>query len=105
MAKDAGIQMPDVHLFPASEGPGYFATRRFDCEKSNRFHMHTACGLLHADFRVPSLEYENLLTLTFMLTRDFREVVRMYRLAVFNVLAHNRDDHAKNFSFLMDAEG
>jgi serine/threonine-protein kinase HipA len=105
MAKDAGIQMPDVHLFPAREGPGYFATRRFDCEKSNRFHMHTACGLLHADFRVPSLDYENLLTLTFMLTRDFREVVRMYRLAVFNVLAHNRDDHAKNFSFLMDAEG
>ncbi|MGB4408236.1 MAG: type II toxin-antitoxin system HipA family toxin [Sphaerochaeta sp.] len=105
MAKDAGIQMPDVHLFPASEGPGYFATRRFDCEGSNRFHMHTACGLLHTDFRVPSLDYENLLTLTFMLTRDFREVVRMYRLAVFNVLAHNRDDHAKNFSFLMDAEG
>ena len=29
----------------------------------------------------------------------------MYRLAVFNVLAHNRDDHAKNFSFLMDEQG
>jgi serine/threonine-protein kinase HipA len=29
----------------------------------------------------------------------------MYRLAVFNVLAHNRDDHAKNFSFLMDENG
>ena len=26
----------------------------------------------------------------------------MYRMAVFNVLAHNRDDHSKNFSFLMD---
>jgi serine/threonine-protein kinase HipA len=29
----------------------------------------------------------------------------MYRLAVFNVLAHNRDDYAKNFSFLMDESG
>lgn len=29
----------------------------------------------------------------------------MYRLAVFNVLAHNRDDHAKNLSFLMDETG
>ena len=26
-------------------------------------------------------------------------------MAVFNVLAHNRDDHAKNFSFLMDESG
>ena len=29
----------------------------------------------------------------------------MFRLATFNVLAHNRDDHAKNFSFLMGADG
>ena len=28
-----------------------------------------------------------------------------YRLAVFNVLSHNRDDHAKQFSFLMDRAG
>jgi serine/threonine-protein kinase HipA len=105
MAKAAGIQMPEVHLFPAKKGPGYFATRRFDCDGDKRFHMHTACGLLHADFRVPSLDYQDLLTLAFMLTRDIREVEKLYRLAVFNVLAHNRDDHAKNFSFLMDAQG
>ena len=29
----------------------------------------------------------------------------MYRLVVFNVLAHNRDDHAKNISFIMDETG
>ena len=29
----------------------------------------------------------------------------MFRLAVFNVLSHNRDDHSKNFAFLMDAQG
>ncbi len=105
MAKDAGITMSDVHLFPSGEGPGFFATKRFDRDGSKRFHMHTAGGLLHADVRVPSLDYQDLLALTFMLTRDIREVERMYRLAVFNVLAHNRDDHGKNFSFLMDAEG
>ncbi|MCF7933945.1 MAG: type II toxin-antitoxin system HipA family toxin [Spirochaetia bacterium] len=105
MAKAAGITMPDVHLFPSGEGPGYFATKRFDRDGTKRFHMHTAGGLLHADVRVPSLDYQDLLALTFMLTRDIREVERMYRLAVFNVLAHNRDDHGKNFSFLMDAEG
>jgi serine/threonine-protein kinase HipA len=29
-------------------------------------------------------------------------IEKAYALACFNVLAHNRDDHAKNFSFLLD---
>lgn len=105
MAKDAGVEMPHVHLFPAHHGPGYFATMRFDRDGDSRFHMHTAAGLLHTDFRTPALDYQDLLALTFHLTRDIREVEKMYRLAVFNVLAHNRDDHAKNFSFLMNEQG
>ena len=51
------------------------------------------------------MEYEDLLALTAILTRDVREVEKMFRLAVFNVMAHNRDDHAKNFSYLMNEEG
>ncbi len=105
MAIEAGINMPNVHLFSAQKGAGYFAIKRFDRENNKRYHMHTACGLLHSDFRTPSLDYEDLMALTGVLTRDVREVERMYRLAVFNVLAHNRDDHAKNFSFLMDETG
>lgn len=105
MAKKAGIAMPDVHLFPAQKGAGYFAIKRFDRQSGKRYHMHTACGLLHSDFRTPSLDYEDLLALTSMLTRDVREVEKMFQLAVFNVLAHNRDDHSKNFTFLMDQDG
>ena len=105
MAADAGINMPDVHLFPAQKNAGYFAVKRFDRDGNKRYHMHTACGLLHSDFRTPSLDYEDLIAFAGMLTRDVREVEKMYQLAVFNVLAHNRDDHAKNFSFLMDEQG
>ena len=105
MAKEAGLGMSEVHLFPSVQGSGYFATKRFDRDGEKRLHMHTASGLLHADFRVPSLDYQDLLSLTYKLTRDIREVEKMYRLAVFNVLAHNRDDHSKNFSFLMDRSG
>ena len=105
MAKEAGIAMPDVHLFPAQRGAGYFAIKRFDRDGDKRYHMHTACGLLHSDFRTPSLDYEDLIALTGMLTRDVREVEKLYQLAVFNVLAHNRDDHSKNFSYLMDSQG
>ncbi len=105
MAKESGIIMPDVHLFPAQKGAGFFAIKRFDREDNKRYHMHTACGLLHSDFRTPSLDYEDLIALTGMLTRDVREIEKMYQLAVFNVLAHNRDDHSKNFSFLMEEQG
>ncbi|WP_028296841.1 type II toxin-antitoxin system HipA family toxin [Olivibacter sitiensis] len=105
MAKEAGVLMPDVHLFPSQKGAGYFAVKRFDRDGNKRLHMHTASGLLHSDFRTPSLDYEDLLNLTGALTKDIREVEKMYRLAVFNVLAHNRDDHAKNFSFLMHENG
>ncbi|MDB2439472.1 type II toxin-antitoxin system HipA family toxin [Hellea sp.] len=105
MAKLAGLEMMETHLFSAKTGPGYFATRRFDRLGSKRLHMHTVSGLLHQNFRIPSLDYQDLLKLTGHLTRDVREIEKMYRIAVFNVLSHNRDDHSKNFTFLMDKSG
>ncbi|MGC9200070.1 MAG: HipA domain-containing protein [Acidobacteriaceae bacterium] len=65
--------------------------------------MHSLSGLIHVDHRTPSLDYDLLLSVTMRLTRDVEEVEKMFRLACFNVLAHNRDDHAKNFSFLLNA--
>lgn len=41
-----------------------------------------------------------LMQLTLHLTQDYEEVEKLYRLMCFNVFAHNRDDHSKNFSFL-----
>lgn len=105
MAKEAGIEMMPTYLFKSTKGAGYFATKRFDRKAGQRLHMHTASGLLHSNFRIPSLDYDDLVTLTGVLTRDVREVEKMYRIAVFNVLSHNRDDHGKNFSFLMDKKG
>ncbi len=105
MAKAAGVEMMETRLFPAKRGAGFFATRRFDRDGAARLHAHTASGLLHADHRTPSLDYEDLLALSAHLTRDVREVEKMFRLAAFNVLAHNRDDHSKNFAFLMNPNG
>ena len=105
MAKTAGVQMTETQLFPAQKGAGLYATRRFDRDGASRLHTHTASGILHADHRTPSLDYQDLLALSVIMTRDIREAEKMFRLAVFNVLAHNRDDHAKNFTFLMNAQG
>lgn len=105
MAKEAGLQVPKAQLFPSKKGLGFFGVKRFDRIKNTRIHTHTIAGLLHADHRAPSLDYESILKATLYLTRDTRQCETQFRNAVFNVLSHNRDDHAKNFSFLMDGRG
>lgn len=105
MARESGIDVPQSHLFSSHSGLGYFGVKRFDRQGNRRLHMHSVSGLVHTDYRYPSLDYTDLLDLTAALTRDVREVEKMYRLAAFNVLAHNRDDHARNFSFLMSDDG
>jgi hypothetical protein len=104
MAAAAGVEMPQTHLFMSAQQNRFFGIKRFDRVGDQRFHMHSLSGLLHADHRFPSLDYKDILRATFLLTKDMRDVEKAFRLAVFNVFAHNRDDHAKNFSFIMDQE-
>lgn len=105
MAVEAGLELPEAKLFPSKKGPGFFGVQRFDRNQTGPIHMHSLSGLLHADHRIPSLDYETIINATMHLTQDMDECEKQFRLCVFNVLAHNRDDHAKNFSFLMDNRG
>ena len=105
MAKAAGLDVPEAKLFPSKKGPGYFGVKRFDRTAMGWGHMHTVSGLLHADHRLPSLDYETIMKATLRLTKNGQECEKQFHRCVFNVLAHNRDDHAKNFSFLMDEAG
>ena len=101
IAKKANIEIPDTKLLQTKKG-SYFAIKRFDREGDNRVHIHSIAGITHSDFRVPSLDYDDLLNLCFHLSKDINEVKKLFRLAIFNLFTHNRDDHAKNFSFLLD---
>ena len=105
MAKEAGVAMPETRLLGGKNGRFYFAARRFDRDGSRRVHVHSASGLLYSDFRVPALDYNDLILLTRAVTRDQRQCKAMFTLAVFNVLAHNRDDHARQFSYIMERDG
>lgn len=96
VARKCGIEMPETRLF---EGK-YFGTRRFDREGNQRYHVHTASGLLYASYRYPSLDYTELIKATLALTRNIMEAWKVFRLMIFNILTGNRDDHAKNFSFI-----
>lgn len=97
LARRCGVEMPETRLF---EGR-FFGVERFDRAPGGvRHHTVTAAGLLRADYRLPSIDYVHLMALTRELTRDEREVWRMFRLMAFNYLIANKDDHAKNFTFL-----
>ncbi len=106
-ARKCGIAMSETKLFPSEVCEGYFGIKRFDRipDKSGtkRVHMLTAAALLELDFEQPSLDYHSLMKLTKIITRDNRDdVENMFRRMCFNVFAHNRDDHSKNFTYLYD---
>lgn len=105
VAVAAGATMMPCRIIETKAG-SFFATRRFDrTDDGGRLHFATAAGLLHANFRIPGEEYLTLFRLTDALTRDYSAKIELFRRASLNVLAHNRDDHLKNFGFLMDANG
>ena len=66
--------------------------------------MVSAGGLLETSHRIANLDYALLMRLTMRMTGGIKECERLYRLMCFNVFIGNRDDHAKNFSYLHDAE-
>ena len=102
MAGAAGIVLPPTRLFETSEGDRFFGSKRFDRDGKRRYHVHTFGNLIQSNFRIPSADYADLLKATALLTRNHQDVLRACRCMVFNVLAHNRDDHVKNFAFLLD---
>jgi len=103
MARDAGLIMPETHLFSAKK-KRYFGIKRFDRDGNRRVHMHSLSGLINADHRNPTIDYDNFLRVVALLTKDVRQVQRAFLAACFNVLANNRDDHAKNVSFVLEGD-
>jgi serine/threonine-protein kinase HipA len=106
MANAAGIVMAETRLIPSSNGHGHFATRRFDRPAPRkRLHMVSLGGAMEASPHMPSLDYDGFLRATLSITRDMRDVEQVFRRMVFNVLAHNRDDHVRQHTYLMDDKG
>ena len=108
-ARQCGIIMSKTRLFPSEKCEGYLGTKRFDRAVDTRgekkIHMLTAAALLELDFEQPSMDYHGLMKLTKILTNNSEmDLENMFRRMCFNVFAHNRDDHSKNFTFLYDEE-
>lgn len=105
MARECGIDIPETQLFKTAEGDVFFGIKRFDRDGNNRLHTHTLGNLIYSNFRIPSCDYETLFKVIGNLTNNYQDLLKGFRQMVFNVFTHNRDDHVKNFSFIMNEKG
>ncbi len=99
LCKDAGIEINDSEL-RRFETTSHFITKRFDRGPEGKLHMQS---LLAMASDVAS--YEDAFDTMRRLDLEYSDFEQMYRRMVFNVLAGNIDDHARNFSFVMDKSG
>jgi serine/threonine-protein kinase HipA len=105
MARAAGLEVPAHHVVPLASGELGLVVERFDRVGNERRHVQTLAALLEADPANDLIDYANLLSVAKRVTGSFTEMLKALRLAAFNVLAGNRDDHARNVSFVMAPDG
>jgi serine/threonine-protein kinase HipA len=114
LARRAGITIPETRLIQVGKQKA-FCIQRFDRVQDssngtdnvfgNRVHQHTLGGLLGMEPGQSVCDYKHLLSISAKLTGDKRNAISLFRQMVFNIVTHNRDDHARNFSFIMDKNG
>ena len=116
MAAKANLRPPEWRLMDVATASGsrrWLALKRFDWvshattgqNQPGRLHLHSACGLLDADFRTPSLDYLDLIKASRQLCQSPAIGQLQFHRAIFNLFACNQDDHSKNWAFLQDDQG
>lgn len=108
-APPGGMDMPRSRYFDLGAQHSAFGVERFDRivrgQQILRVPIMSLSAYLETDHRLPALDYETVLLATLRITGDQRELLKAFERSVFNVLLHNRDDHARNFAFRLDEQG
>jgi serine/threonine-protein kinase HipA len=106
MARICGLNVMSSRLIASSQGPGWFATKRFDrTNGGGRIHVVSLCGALEAPSGVTAIGYDTFLRATMAITRNVVDVEAVFLRMIFNILACNRDDHSRQHAFLQDSHG
>lgn len=99
MAEACGIDMMPCHLLHEGNRR-HFITERFDRRGNDKIHIQTLNGLAHVDYKAPgSFSYAELFATARQLKLPAKEAEQLLLRMVFNIVARNHDDHAKNFAF------
>ncbi len=108
MARQAGLTMSESRLFEEG-GRAHFMTRRFDrTGEGGKTHYASLCGIAHMPYSAPgthSHSYEDYFEVIEELDLPPQSKLEAFRRMVFNILGCNRDDHTKNFGFVIGGSG
>ena len=105
MAIDLGINMSECRLLE-KDGLKHFITRHFDRVNGEKLHVQTLAAMGHYNYNFPGVcSYEQYADIATKLGIGIEGIKEIFRRMVFNVFTVNCDDHAKNFSFIMDRQG
>ncbi|MGO2510864.1 type II toxin-antitoxin system HipA family toxin [Marinomonas polaris] len=105
MAKSCGIEMMPCRLLEEG-GRRHFITQRFDRVSNTKVHVQTLNGLAHVDYNKPgSFSYAEIFSVARQLKLPATDAQQILKRMVFNIIARNHDDHAKNFAFILKNEG
>ena len=99
MARDAGLHMMPSWLLEG-ENTAHFLTERFDRKGDKKVHIQTLAAM-----NPSANSYEDLFDTACRIGILPAELKQLFLLMVMNVVGGNVDDHAKNFSFLMNEDG
>ena len=104
MAKECGIEMMPCHLLDEGNRR-HFVSARFDRIGNKKIHVQTLNGLEHVSYKqVGSYSYAELFNTARKLHLSPDDAMQLLKRMVFNVIARNHDDHAKNFAFLLNQD-
>lgn len=103
-AKEVGIVMSPCELLEF-DGKAHFLTYRFDRCDDERFHIHSLSGMMHYNPSETYNDYMDMFRIANKLNLSQANKEQMVKIILFNAIFGNRDDHSKNFSFLMNSAG
>ena len=112
MTNNCGIEVPNWRLISFNHSDtvvNWLAMQRYDCCQNinfqGRYHIHSLCGLLDADFRQSSLDYEDSIRASQILCKSPEVGKEFFKRAMFNLFTSNQDDHSKNWEFIQEDNG
>lgn len=104
-AFQCGLDVPQVEYFDLGSDLAAFGAKRFDRQGELRVPMQSLAGYLNTDFRIPNCDYDAFIRATGHITQgDICAVKDAFARALFNVIFNNRDDHTKNFSYVLNQQ-
>jgi serine/threonine-protein kinase HipA len=103
MARDAGIDVPDVSLTETARGP-VVLVERFDRDDTGQHHLVSVASLINkfdiTQFDEAAMSYPGILQLGKRIgSRTEGLAEKIFRRLLFNVAIGNTDDHLRNHAF------